>query len=93
MHEPLPHGQHSEPKPSQFRIHSHRQPPGAADQMRQTGLARMDPLIIHPLAVTHQKARKCLTKASKATWLRLACSLNKTTVELTIPHSQANTPC
>ena len=33
------------------------------------------------------------TRASKAAWLRLACTVNNATVVLTITHSQTNTPC
>jgi hypothetical protein len=36
---------------------------------------------------------QCFTNASKAALLRLACTLKKATVVLTITHSQAKTPC
>ena len=52
--QPLQLGQYSAAKPGQLWVLPLRESPRAADQMRQTGLPRMQPLAVHPIAVADQ---------------------------------------
>ena len=61
--------------------------------MGQTRLPAMDPVLVHAIAITDQDPGPALNQRSKAALLRLACTIKKATVGLTITHNHANTPC